>query len=191
MPDDYATLTASDTARIQRLLPGPIERVWAYLTESDKRGLWLARGAMELRVGGEVELLFRHAELSDEPGSPPPRYAHMDQHGHRSSGRITACEPPHLLAYTWSEEDGDPSEVRFDLAAHGRDVLLTVTHRRLAGRDALLSVAGGWHAHLDILADRLHGRAPPNFWSSYQRIAAEYIRRLATDPPADGPAAAP
>jgi hypothetical protein len=38
--DDYGALTAPATLMIQRLLPGPIERVWAYLTESDLRRQW-------------------------------------------------------------------------------------------------------------------------------------------------------
>jgi uncharacterized protein YndB with AHSA1/START domain len=40
--NDYGVLTAPDTLRIERLLPGPIERVWQYLTDSDKRATWLA-----------------------------------------------------------------------------------------------------------------------------------------------------
>lgn len=44
----------------------------------------------------------------------------------------------------------------FELTEQGSAVLLTVTHRRLANRDEMLSVAGGWHTHLDILLDRLH-----------------------------------
>ena len=40
--NDLATATATDTVRLERLLPGPIERVWAYLTEPDKRATWFA-----------------------------------------------------------------------------------------------------------------------------------------------------
>ena len=42
------------TIRFERLLPGPIERVWAFLTESEKRKLWLAAGDFELRPGGKL-----------------------------------------------------------------------------------------------------------------------------------------
>ncbi len=52
---EYGVVTESGTVRFERVLPGPIERVWAYLTESEKRGKWLATGNMELRVGGRVE----------------------------------------------------------------------------------------------------------------------------------------
>jgi uncharacterized protein YndB with AHSA1/START domain len=48
-------LLASDTVRFERTLPGPIERVRAFLTVSDKRAQWLAAGEMELRIGGSVE----------------------------------------------------------------------------------------------------------------------------------------
>src|SRR6266704_3585672 len=34
-PDAYGTLIEPTTLKIQRLLPGPIERIWAYLTDSD------------------------------------------------------------------------------------------------------------------------------------------------------------
>lgn len=33
----YGDLTANDTIRFERMLPGPIERVWAHLVEPDKR----------------------------------------------------------------------------------------------------------------------------------------------------------
>jgi uncharacterized protein YndB with AHSA1/START domain len=42
--DTYGALIEPTTVKIQRLLPGPIERVWAYLTESDLRRQWLAAG---------------------------------------------------------------------------------------------------------------------------------------------------
>jgi uncharacterized protein YndB with AHSA1/START domain len=48
---DFGVATTHDTVRLERLLPGPIERVWRYLTESEARGQSLARGEMDLRVG--------------------------------------------------------------------------------------------------------------------------------------------
>ena len=42
--DPYGVLTEPATLTIQRFLPGPVERVWAYLTESDLRRKWLAAG---------------------------------------------------------------------------------------------------------------------------------------------------
>ena len=42
--DAYGTLIEPTTLKMQRLLPGPIERIWAWLVESDKRRKWLAAG---------------------------------------------------------------------------------------------------------------------------------------------------
>ena len=46
---DFGRMTDAKTFRIERLLPGPIERVWAYLVESEKRRKWFARGDFDLR----------------------------------------------------------------------------------------------------------------------------------------------
>jgi len=172
--EDYGVVTEPDTMRVERLLPGPIERIWAYLTEPDKRAKWLAGGPMELRVGGRAESRFKHADLSAEK-TPPEKFRKMEG-GHTLNCRITACGAPRLLSYTWGEDWG---EVIFELLPRGKDVLLVVTHRRLGDRGTIASVAGGWHAHLGILADRLHKREPQGFWSAYMRLEADYERRLA------------
>ncbi len=176
--NDYAVMTAPDTVEIQRMLPGPIERIWAFLTESNKRGRWLASGEMDLQVGGKVDLHFRNADLSPHEDHAPERYKSMEN-CHDTSGRIVECDPPRRLTFTWDEISGEPSEVTFDLSPHGDEVLLVVTHRRLVGRDAMLSVAGGWHTHLDILVDTLNGDVPRPFWATHSKMEAEYAQRLA------------
>lgn len=100
MMSDYGKATGRDSVRIERLLPGPIERVWSYLTESEKRGRWLATGEMELRVGGKVSLHFLHANLTDHQEAIPERYKSMEC-GAGFTGTITQYDPPRLLAYTW------------------------------------------------------------------------------------------
>ncbi len=174
---EYGVVTEAGTVRFERVLPGPIERVWAYLTESEKRGTWLASGEMELRVGGRVELKFRHAELSSQTEPTPERYKKYEK-GASVYGRITRCEPPRLLSYTWGESDGVDSEVTFELTPRGNDVLLVLTHRRLPDRTEMISVSGGWHTHLAILADHLYGRARRPFWSTHALLEGEYEKRL-------------
>ena len=44
--DAYGVLTEPATLKLERLLPGPIERVWAYLVDSGLRRQWLASGEM-------------------------------------------------------------------------------------------------------------------------------------------------
>jgi uncharacterized protein YndB with AHSA1/START domain len=175
---EHGVVTGAGTVRFERLLPGPIERVWAYLTESERRATWLAAGPMELRAGGRVELTFRFAELSREK-TTPARYAKYD--GHRFTGVVKRCDPPRVLSYTWDEESGVESEVTFELEPRGGDVLLVLTHRRLADRAAMVGVATGWHCHLDILEDRLRGVEPRPFWATHIRVEAEYEDKLARD----------
>ena len=168
--DAYGVLTEPATLRIQRLLPGPIERVWAYLTQSDLRRQWLAAGQMEMKVGAPVELVWRNDELTNPPGRRPPGFS--DEH--RMQSRITELDPPHKLAITW----GDTGGVSFELEPEGNEVLLTLIHRRVPDRATLLKVSAGWHIHLDILAARATGKEPAPFWDGWSRLQKEYDRRI-------------
>src|SRR5262245_56413674 len=98
---DYATRIAPDTVRLERLLPGPIERIWGFLTEPEKRARWLAGGKFELRAGGKVELDFKHDQLSAEP--TPAKYKDVPM---CFGGQVLRCEPPKLLEFTWMESHG-------------------------------------------------------------------------------------
>jgi uncharacterized protein YndB with AHSA1/START domain len=171
--DSYATRIAPDAIRLERLLPGPIERVWAFLTESDQRAKWLASGAMDLRSGGQVELIFSHEMIS--PEETPAKYRDMPM---GFTGTVIRCEPPKLLQFNWMESHGSHSEVTWELAERGAQVLFTVTHRKLEDRAALLSVSGGWDVHVGILEDVLTNRAPRGFWSSHEKREQEYSGRF-------------
>jgi uncharacterized protein YndB with AHSA1/START domain len=169
-PDPHGSLIEPATLKIQRLLPGPIERVWAYLTLSDQRRKWMASGEMELKVGAPFELTWRHDELSDPPGQRP---AGMGAE-HKMQSRIVEVDPPRKLVFTW---DGG-SEVSFELEPKGGDVLLTVIHRRLPTRSMRLGVSAGWHAHLDVLVAVATGKKPEPFWDHWARLKQDYDRRL-------------
>ena len=171
---EYGTRIAPDTLRIERTLPGPIERVWTYLVDPAKRATWFARGPMELKPGGHVELHFDHDDFSDEPY--PEKYRKYK--GVKSLGTIVVAEPPRLLVFDWGEDDGTASRVTFELSERGKDVHLVLTHSRLSSRDAMLNVAGGWHSHLAVLADRLAGVEPKGFWTKLVRAEEEYARRI-------------
>lgn len=163
------------TVRFERLLPGPIERIWAYITESEKRRTWLAAGPMDLHAGGRVELRFNNTALTPHNEKPPEKYKHHD--GSKAVlWTVTRCDAPRLLVVTWSEPND--SEVTFELAPRGDKVLLTITHRRLTGRDFMISVGAGWQAHLAILSAVLNDQAVPPFWSTHTALEAEYAKRI-------------
>jgi uncharacterized protein YndB with AHSA1/START domain len=171
--NDLGTSTEQGTVRLERLLPGPIERLWAYLTESDKRATWFAGGTFDLRVGGRADLHFDHAKISSEK-RPADRPKDMKCD---FTGTITRLEPPRLLSYTF-DAAGPESEVTFELEPRGKDVLLVVTHRRIVDRKTINNFAGGWDAHLGILADRLNGVEPRPFWTTHAKLKREYEARL-------------
>ncbi len=170
IPDAYGTLTEPATLKIQRLLPGPVERVWAYLTESDLRRQWLAAGRMEMKVGASFELVWRNDELTNPPGERPDGFSEE----HRALCHVTELDPPHKLAFTWSDMGG----VSIDLEARGDKVLLTLIHRRLPDRTTELMVGAGWHAHLDLLVARVCGEEPEPFWEGWSRLRKEYDQRI-------------
>lgn len=174
---EFGVVTEAGTVRFERLLPGPIERVWGYLTDSEKRGTWLATGTIEQRVGSTVALHFHHADLSPVKEETPARYRNKEG-GATITARITRCDPPRLLAMTWEHGTAPASEVTFELTPRGDKVLLALTHRRLADRTMMVSVAGGWHTHLAILADNLEGVTPRPFWSTHAKLEQEYARRI-------------
>jgi uncharacterized protein YndB with AHSA1/START domain len=127
--------------RFRRVLPGPIERVWAHLTQCDKLSGWYGEtGVIEPREGGMVNFMDGHVR-----------------------GVVTQWRPPGRLAYTWNvfgpgeEESAYPeSYLNFALAAAGEVVDLTLLHLPILERFEAQN-AMGWHTFLDILGATLNG----------------------------------
>jgi len=174
---EYGELIDDTTVRFERLLPGPIERVWAHLVEGDKRARWLCGGDIAAGAGGHVDMQFHNASLSNsEDIERPEKYRDMPEKI-SFTGEVTHWEPPHVVAHTWDFED-ESSEVCYELEELGDKVRLVLTHRRLESSNTILSVSGGWHTHLDILVDILEGRKIRAFWKTQTAFEAEYTRRL-------------
>lgn len=164
--DSYGVLTDPTTLKIQRMLPGPIERVWSYLTDGELRRKWLAAGQMELKPGSAFELVWRNDELTDPPGTRP---ADMGTE-HRMQCRVLECDAGHRVVFTW----GANAEVSFQVDRRGDNVLLTIEHKRVTERAVLLNVSAGWHAHVDVLVAVLgQTRAAPH-WDNWSALREEY-----------------
>jgi uncharacterized protein YndB with AHSA1/START domain len=164
--DMHGKLTDGTTLRMQRRLPGPIERVWSYLTDSDLRRQWLAAGSMTLQAGTTFELVWRNDELSASAAERPDGFSAES----RATCRFEEVEPPRRMRYVWPEV----GEVTFELELAGDEVLLTLTHRRLSGERLILNVCAGWQAHLALLVARLEGTTPPSLWRTWKQLHAEY-----------------
>lgn len=171
----YGTVLESGAVRFERLLPGPIERVWAYLVEGEKRATWFCGGDAEPRTGGKLDLFFMHSRITSEP--PPESARKMNDEGWLSGGTITVFEPPHRFAFNWVGMGEPDSDVEFVLSQAGDKVRLVLTHRRLATRDRMANVSSGWHLHLGLLEDQLLGQKPRGFWSAHEGLKAAYAER--------------
>ncbi|WP_129779055.1 SRPBCC family protein [Peristeroidobacter soli] len=133
------------SVRFTRLLPGPIERVWSYLTDPKKLPAWYGEVALlEPRQGGKVRLVDGHIR-----------------------GIVTQWQPPHKLVHTWNVFDADDAEdavsaypesyPTFELESRGTEVLLTFEHFPVLER-FIPQNAMGWHTLLDMLTDAVNDR---------------------------------
>jgi uncharacterized protein YndB with AHSA1/START domain len=143
---DKGDLTMVPCVRFTRVLPGPIGKVWAHLTDTRLLPSWFGEESrIEPRRGGAVHLAGGHIR-----------------------GTVTQWQPPRKLVYSWNVfgPDDPPDAVSaypesyptFELEARGAEVVLTFAHFPVLDRFVPQN-AMGWHTMLDILADTLHGRA--------------------------------
>jgi hypothetical protein len=165
---------------------------------------------MELRVGGLVDLVYDHALISSEevPERFRQFVRSMRQTGHvtrcEPPDLLAFSWGEGLAASSWGKgpavsswgkgpaassaassssslgEGPAGSEVSFELVAAGTDTRLILTHQRLASDSDVIDAAGGWHAHVDILQDRVSGAAAVRpFWATRERLEADYQRLFA------------
>jgi uncharacterized protein YndB with AHSA1/START domain len=131
------------SVKFERLLPGPIERVWQHLTDTKLLPGWFGHGTIEPRAGGVVNFLDGHIR-----------------------GIVTQWRPPHRLAYTWNVFDRGSSPdavspypesyLSFTLEPRGTEVLLTLSHVPILDRFEKQN-AMGWHTFLDMIGAALRG----------------------------------
>jgi uncharacterized protein YndB with AHSA1/START domain len=170
--EQHGTFTGRGEVRLVRILPGPIERVWDYLTDPEKRARWFAGGPMEPKQGGKYELFFHHKNLTPDE-TPPAEFKQVQDPGVKMAGTILRWEPPRVLSYTFDDE----SDVTFELTPQGKNVQLVLTHRsRGSDLPFLTGYASGWHVHLAYLTALLEDAPRPRFWALHAKLKAEYAK---------------
>lgn len=127
----------------ERVLPGPIARVWDHLTNTKSLPQWFGNGTIEPHVGGAVRLMDGHIR-----------------------GVVTQWRPPHRLSYTWNVfAPGDGTDavsaypesyLSFSLEEIERGVLLRLSHIPILDEFEKQN-AMGWHTFLDMLGAALNG----------------------------------
>jgi uncharacterized protein YndB with AHSA1/START domain len=118
----------------ERRLPGPIELVWEFVTDTSRLPGWFRDGAIEPRVGGSVALMAGHVR-----------------------GVVTQWHPPRRLTYAWNVFGPGEKTSRYpesylaiELETRGSEVSLTLTHLPVLERFEKQN-AMGWHTCLDML----------------------------------------
>jgi uncharacterized protein YndB with AHSA1/START domain len=152
-----AQFSKAAMVRFERTLPGPIERVWEFLTNTERLPGWFGHGTIEHREGGAVTLMGGHIR-----------------------GVVTQWKPPRILAYTWNVFSPGEAESRypesyltFALEPRGNQVLLTLTHVPILERFERQN-AMGWHTFLDILEAAITGQQDEARETYMKRNAERY-----------------
>ena len=167
--------TAPDTFVLERTLKAPIDRVWSYFVDADKRSRWFTGGDTLSANGQAFSILFAHRNITNE--KPPERWAQMESGEFAMTGRVLAFDPPHLLAITWGDGEEHVSEVRFAFEARGDETLLTLIHTKIDTLEHTRDFAGGWTAHLETLAGVLDGKPTNRFWADVVAAHEAYETR--------------
>lgn len=167
---DQALMTGPMRLEIRRVLNGPIDRVWDYLTDGNLRKLWFCGGATATKPGGPITFAFDHRLLSD--AGPPEKYA--DSEVVDMSGEVLEVEKPTTLKFTWNEMHVEgASTVTIRLKDLGDRTELHLIHEDLVP-DIQTGVQAGWHAHLDLLVDLMNGEPARDFWRHFNALEAAY-----------------
>lgn len=130
--------------QFRRRLNAPPQAVWAALTEPEKLRQW-------------------YALIEDYPVEGKPTQLKFENSNTTVQTTVTRAKRPSVLEYTWDSQTPPQSPVslvgsvvRFELEPHEEGTLLTVAHIFPTDEVPVADVLGGWHIHLDELADKLH-----------------------------------
>jgi len=134
------TTVSEDRLRLERLLPAPMEEVFAAWTEGESMARWMSPvGHAEVEIDLRVSGRFRVVMVGDEM-----RIEH--------TGKYLEVDPPRLLSFTWQSPytGPEPSVVTVTLAEDGNQTRLVLVHERLPNHQ-VEAHAGGWASMVDRL----------------------------------------
>lgn len=146
--DDRPTANPRVTLAMERLFKAPREMVFSAFTQAELLRSWLCPSGFttrqayaDARIGGR----FAVEMISPEGAS------------YRVGGRYLEMSPPELLILSWTWESGHAMAgietlVRVELASHGADTLMVMTHSGLIDEAERSGHEQGWTGAFDKLA---------------------------------------
>jgi hypothetical protein len=155
MTASQKTVDGRPALRFERRLEHSIDRVWRAVTEPDELRQWFVSEVPWTPVAGEV------FEAGGE------------------TGRITALDPPHLIAWTWGVE-----RYSFELAPQGDGCRLVFTHVFNPDLGPDWQHAAGWETYLNRLDAHLAGGflSELDAHANIDELLERYRSRFATEP---------
>ncbi len=169
---EYGELITPTTLQFERLLPGPIELVWEFITNVEKRSEWFCKGTSGHEPGDEIEFIFFNSQLG-EPHNPTPEKYKDYSDGYVSKANIVKSEKPNLFVFEWY------GIVTFQLNDEEGKVRLILTHEKLNdSKETRVGTLAGWHGHLDILANLMNDHVPKSFWTLHMALEGEYEKMI-------------
>ncbi|MEM8696761.1 MAG: SRPBCC family protein [Pseudomonadota bacterium] len=168
MKEEFGTQLENGSLRFVRDLPGPIDRVWEYLVDPEKRALWFCGGETGAKPGDSFVMKFDHEGLTDEP--VPDSHAGL-RGGAEMGAKVITLDPPNLFVFRW---DNDGKETQIELNEADGRVRLVLIQTPPAELAQVQGMASGWQAHLGLLIDHLAGDAPRGFWSEHEEAMRHY-----------------
>jgi uncharacterized protein YndB with AHSA1/START domain len=137
----------SASVTFQRILPHPIEEVWAAITDPKQLEGWSMTKVSRHATSGRLEMRLANGVLA--------------------TGRVLEWDPPRIYEYEWNVEPGpvlphgENSIVRWELSPHPDGTRLVLTHRKLSRRTAEV-FARGLKTFLDRLSAQMDGTPLPD-----------------------------
>lgn len=142
----------------ERRFAKPPEKVWAALTVPERLADWFLHAEVDLRLGGRIRL-------------SAPGYTASDH-------VIVELDPPRTIAWTWPHPSHPDSIVRFELTPASGGCRLRLTQTDLEPGDHMLSIATGWHVHLEGLEGATEALHTPFTLERQRSVAARYAGAL-------------
>jgi len=132
-------IVPESAVRFVREFEAPVEKVWAFLTDSALLPEWYGDGEIEPREGGKISLMGGHIR-----------------------GVVTGWRPEKFLAYTWNVfspgESVSPFPISYlEFTLEGSR--LTLIHRPIPATMQNQTMMG-WHTMLDLITAGIRGEFP-------------------------------
>jgi len=140
---------------LTRTYRAPVEDVWASVTESERTARWFGPWEGDAAPGNVIKV----------------RMAYEDQ-SPWCDLRVDACDPPHHLALSMSDESGDWHIELFLSHAEDHTELRLVFH--LDDTATLGETGPGWEYYLDMLTAARAGLPLPDFDDYYPSMKPYY-----------------